>query len=158
MQRKKSHTHARILFYFIIIFSRMEDKDGETSIIDQDLKVLDEMTDQLVCQVRSSEGEDRTFLMSLTDSFVSVTMSALETRQILKENIKGLFGLMFLLCLCVCFIYMRFVCGVYVLLNYCVSFNFRGWSLIVLCFVFIIIVPLCFVFHIRCVFHLILGV
>lgn len=61
---------------------------------EQDLKVLDEMTNQLVCQARSSESEDRTALIAMSDSFVSVQQSALEARHALKENIRG--GLKFL--------------------------------------------------------------
>lgn len=73
---------------------RMQQDNEEEMSLEQDLKVLDEMTNQLVCQVRSSVSDDRTALSALSDSFVSVQQSALETRQALKENIRG--GLKFL--------------------------------------------------------------
>lgn len=66
----------------------MQDNEGEMNV-EQELKLLDEMTNQLVCQIRSSESDDRTALLALCDSFVSVQQSALETHKTLKENIRG---------------------------------------------------------------------
>lgn len=55
----------------------------------QDLKVLDEMSNQLEFDASKLTSDQRTNLIALRDTVTHVLQSAQERQQALKENIRG---------------------------------------------------------------------